>query len=507
MNMEYTTASTLINLIDRFKDNQNIIEVISDKAGSISYSKLHEKVFERANQYSLKGLRKGEIVITSIETSIDSIISFLACIVTGLIPASIKPINNDEDISIIEGIVKKYSIKYSANQIHSKIKTIAINLETSDTHNEHIKLPKISSKDIAFIQFSSGSTSNPKPVIISHCALLTNIASIVSIDKRGPHSQGFNLLPLCHDMGLVGGLLSNFFYGNALLLVSIEAFLRNPMKCLYEAHKRKSCVTAMPNFILQYLTKYLAIKASKGNSNPIFEHFTSVYCGAEPIRRKTIKEFIDLAEIFSFKSNSLIFCYGMAETVLITTHHRFVNMKSSFSQDDNAYACVGRPINSISLEIINKDINGIGEIRVSGKSLFSGYDLSMNEPGYNHFKTGDVGYINSNNLYITGRKKDIIISNGRNIHSCDIENYLSEHIDHDEVIVIPNNTNYDVVIASKKNTSNNISTEEINKLLIKKFEIKADNIFFLPRSSIRKTSSGKPIKHKIIETIKQLEYR
>jgi acyl-CoA synthetase (AMP-forming)/AMP-acid ligase II len=440
------------------------------------------------------------------ETSIDSIISFLACIVLGLIPASIKPINNDEDISIIDSIIKKYAIKYSTNYIDSNIRTTAINLEISDACNKYTKLPEISSSDIAFIQFSSGSTSDPKPVIISHGALLNNITSIVKIDKRSIDSQGFNLLPLCHDMGLVGGLLSNFFYGNSLLLVSIEIFLRNPMKYLYEAHKRKSCVTAMPNFVLQYLTKYLRIKISKGNTSPIFEYFTSVYCGAEPIRRKTIKDFIDLSEKFSFNPSGLIFCYGMAETVLITTHHRFVDIESSFSSGDNSYACVGKPIDGISLEIINKDLHGVGEICVSGKSLFSGYNLPIKKSEYDFFETGDIGYIISNSLYITGRKKDIIISNGKNIHSCDIENYLSDNIDHDEIIVIPNHTNYDIVITSKKNESNNISAEEISKLLIKRFEIKADNIYFLPRSSIIKTSSGKPIKYKIIEAINNIEY-
>jgi acyl-CoA synthetase (AMP-forming)/AMP-acid ligase II len=437
------------------------------------------------------------------QTTIEKVIAFLSLVMVGAIPLSIKPAQNKDSsyLAYVNKIIAKYKVKYSIeNFLKKDIFVLPVNCELDtncEDDHQFTQLENNGSK-IVFVQFSSGSTSNPKPIFISNSALMHNFYSIVTFDGRQKNTIKMNVLPLCHDMGLVGGFISNLYTGNHLTIIETGCFLRKPIKYLKYAYDLGVTITAWPDFILKYLTQYIEIYNKSKDNPPIFSKYQSIYCGAEPIRYSTIRRFLSMSQKLGLNSESLIFCYGMAETTLIASAHRFSGLETSFDKlSSHHVACVGEVIDGVQIKINDDDHSG--EIMLTGESMFSGYELNNAGPLKEWFATGDIGYIKDNKLYINGRTKDIIIVNGENFHSTDIENYLLDTLKIKQTIVVPSNNSYDVVIVPYKN---NLKKIEIEQGLSKTFGLSPNNVYFVKSNDILRTTSGKPIKSKTITHIK-----
>jgi acyl-CoA synthetase (AMP-forming)/AMP-acid ligase II len=303
--------------------------------------------------------------------------------------------------------------------------------------------------EVAYIQYTSGSTSVPRGVKVTGSALIHNLHCIVDALALGPEDVCVTWLPHFHDMGLVGTLLAPLFVGAPAVILSPFDFIRAPMKWLQAFTDFRGTFTASPNF-------GYALCASRAGAMERTEldltSWRAAANGSEPVRADTVRRFIDAFAPAGFAPSAMAPCYGLAEATLVVSMSRPLKRVSLVSFDrmalsrgiahesdgDAAITLVGcgPPVVGTDIAIVDPVTrtrrlpNAVGEIWVRSESVASGYhnhDGSDcfraridNEEGL-FLRTGDLGFIFDDELFVTGRMRDIVLVRGRNIHSEDIE--------------------------------------------------------------------------------------
>ena len=325
--------------------------------------------------------------------------------------------------------------------------------------------PKLGRDDIAFLQYTSGSTSDPKGVMVSHGNLLQNLESIrrgfhIEVDEQGgAESRSVFWLPAYHDMGLIGGILTPLFVGGFSYLMSPRLFLQRPLRWLSAIDRERATISGAPNFAFDLCVDKITDEQRESLDLTTWK---TAFCGAEPIRAETLERFAEAFDVSGFARTSFYPCYGLAESTLLVAggdgpaqpHYRGVMREALTSNqvefaDESANGSAqrlvgcGGPAFGQEIEIVDLvshdpcDAGKIGEIWVKGPSNAKGY---WNRPEdtqrtFNAFlsggegpflRTGDLGFRDGDHLYITGRLKDMIIVRGRNHYPQDIEYAVSQ---------------------------------------------------------------------------------
>ena len=482
----------------------------------VSYAELGRLIFGNAEHFLNLGIRYRDFILISLNTDIEHIVTFFSLIAIGAIPVSIKPNRSDSNshTKYIENLSKNFNIKYGYHTLTSPNNINSIKWCSSAISNKNSIVTEVIPDDLVFIQFSSGSTSFPKAIPITHTNLITNLFSILSVDKRTVDSVMFNFLPLNHDMGLVGGLLSNLIYQNSILLTKPTEFLRRPVESLTVAYRYHVDIIPMPDFAIRYLSKYLSFVKNKQIPHNLMTQINTIYCGSEPIKLKTITLFLQFSDLLDLSPKSLFFCYGLAEAVLLVTGRRFDTIQNSFNSSlpNGTTARVGTPIGDMKINIayddiaptvINKNLNGsIGLIQLQGSSLFKGYwgEATLSETDW--FNTGDLGFLHNDNLYVCGRNKDIVIVNGENIFAVDIENYLENLPKIMNSLVMVEEDNIHILLVPFG--SKYLDAKKISSLIFQHFGISPKSVIQGKRNDIQRTTSGKAMRQ---ETLKTLQHK
>jgi acyl-CoA synthetase (AMP-forming)/AMP-acid ligase II/acyl carrier protein len=332
--------------------------------------------------------------------------------------------------------------------------------ELTDELAEHFEAPVVSESDLAFLQYTSGSTSDPKGVMVSHANLLNNLEcirqsfGIGEMDDDHDSATGVFWLPAYHDMGLIGGVLTPLYMGGRSVLMSPTSFLQRPMRWLQAISDYRATISGAPNFAYDYAARRVK---PEDWANLDLSMWRLAFCGAEPIRAETFQLFADALRPCGFQSKSLYPCYGLAESTLLAAGPDFHNEptvltvnRQALSNHRAVVACgepeemtqklvgCGHAMPGHTLLLVdpatNKicDADEVGEILIQGPSVAGGYwnraDENENEfrasvPGYEgrFLRTGDLGFQHDGELYVTGRVKDVIIIRGRNHYPQDIE--------------------------------------------------------------------------------------
>ncbi|MDT5317992.1 MAG: hypothetical protein QOD88_514 [Mycobacterium sp.] len=288
---------------------------------------------------------------------------------------------------------------------------------------------------VALIQFSSGTTQDPKPVALTHANLLSNLASIeryLTADGA-PHPVGVTWLPLYHDMGLIGNLLSSFYMQCRMVLLPPELFVAEPGSWLRAISRHRGTVTAAPNFAFSLCLKRIRDEELDGVD---LSSWTVSLNGAEAVSAAVQRRFIERFTRWGLRTSALTPCYGMAEASLGVTFKARGTLFRTLGVDADKLAregvvapgskelvSVGPPLAGVEVEIrdsagISLPPGQVGRIFVRGPSVMAGYfgrtDLTDQAIHNGWLDSGDLGFTHDGELFVCGRHKDIIVVRGAN---------------------------------------------------------------------------------------------
>lgn len=387
---------------------------------------------------------------------------------------------------------------------------------------------------LAFIQYTSGSSGNPKGVMVSHGNILHNEAVIQEAFGHSPRSLGVGWLPLFHDMGLIGNILQPLFVGFPIVLFSPVAFIQKPLMWLQLISQYRATTSGGPNFAYEHCVNRITDQQKAALDLSSWE---VAFNGAEPIRAETLDRFADAFACCGFRKEAFYPCYGMAETtLLISGGQRQTLPRTAGLNDDgtrhaagetsSAQAKVGCGFARFDQQILIVDPQAlvprpdgeVGEIWTSGPSVAQGYwnrpeesqrifKAQLADGGKGSFlRTGDLGFMRDGELYITGRRKDLIIIRGRNYYPADIEQTVeashpalkavsgaafSVEVEGEERLVIAQ----EVERSALRNLNAEEVTQAIRRTVSAQHELTVHAVLLLKTSSIPKTSSGKIQRH------------
>jgi 8-amino-7-oxononanoate synthase/acyl carrier protein len=415
--------------------------------------------------YLQKHNAQGQRVLLVYPPVLDFVIGFFGCLYAGATAVPAFPPRRNRKGQRIHGIAHDCQVQLALTtenvrqQIESddnwveweSISIIASNALPADFSSQW-KQPSISPEDLAVLQYTSGSTGSPKGVMLSHANLVRNVELILVAFHATQSSIGVSWLPAYHDMGLVGGILAPIFMGRPAVLMSPMSFLQNPIRWLKTIAHYKGTTCGGPNFAYQLCVDKISRKESAGLD---LSSWKTAFNGAEPVRASTLTQFSERFAENRFNPAAFLPCYGMAETTLIVTggpqpdppvFQKFDAKQLDMGKvvpsdsDSNSRELVGSGAILPGEELVIVDAatsralpaDEIGEIWVRSPSVGQGYWQREEETqatfgalladGSGPFlRTGDLGFIYDNQLFVAGRLKDMIIVRGVNRYPQDIE--------------------------------------------------------------------------------------
>nr|AYM54128.1 amino acid adenylation domain protein [Chondromyces catenulatus] len=312
-------------------------------------------------------------------------------------------------------------------------------------------------ESIAMLQYTSGSTSAPRAVALSHANLWHNAAATAEAFGLGPESRSVFWVPPYHDMGLIGGIVQTAYGGYPALLMSPLTFLQRPLRWLLAVTRFRATVSGGPNFAFD-----LCVRKSTPAERELLDVSTwrVAFCGAEPVRAETIERFVETFAPCGFRREAFVPCYGLAEsTLMVSTSSQVEGPVTRVARTDalergrvevvapaeassartNVLVSVGAPTRGLDVAIVDPLARTrcapgqVGEVWVAGGSVAQGYwndeaqtaatfgAALVGEGEARYLRTGDLAVIVDGRLFITGRAKDLIIVDGRNVYPQDIE--------------------------------------------------------------------------------------
>jgi natural product biosynthesis luciferase-like monooxygenase protein len=414
------------------------------------------------------------------------------------------------------GILSDVLAKFSDNARIKSLNWIATD-EINSSFSSEWNAEPVNCEETAFLQYTSGSTGMPKGVIVSHKNLIHNSEIIKRAFGHDEKTVGVGWLPLYHDMGLIGYVFQPVYYGGHCVLMSPVSFLQKPIRWLQAISDFKATTSGGPNFAYDLCIKNITAEQI---NNLDLASWDVAFNGAEPIRIETVETFSKTFAPAGFHKQAFYPCYGLAEaTLLVTGGIKGADFAITTKNGNKIPGCGHTWLNqkvviADPLTLNRCAENEEGEIWVRGDSVAMGY---WNKPKENNtvfkayladtgegpfLRTGDLGYLNKEQLYITARLKDLIIIRGKNYYPHDIELVVEQshatlrtgngaafslYIDGEERLVIA----YEVERSFVKNQNVEEVSDCVREAVSQHFELQAYAVLLLRTASIPKTSSGK----------------
>ena len=456
-------------------DQPGFIHLQNDSSNQVAmtYARLEQRACAIAAHLQNIGLA-GQRVALVYPPGLDFITAFFGCLYAGCVAVPTYPphrhrmIDRFCAIAADAGVGIALSTSFAVAQIQSLIERksghaaapFPIQWVATDDIPDGLSgrwsEPVITPESLAMLQYTSGSTSHPKGVMLSHGNLIDNAGAIHDAFGAQRQDSAVFWLPTYHDMGLVGGVLVPVFAGGTNILISPVDFLQKPIRWLEAISKYRATISGGPNFAYD-----LCVRAITDQQRAALDLscWSLAFIGAEPIEPATLERFAAAFAPCGFNPSAFYPCYGLAEATLMVTGARrgsgatveafdsaALTQHNVVPVPDNAdtrtarrlVAC-GGPVGTTRVVIVNPDTQtevepgGVGEIWVSGPSVGQGYwhsadltDRSFNarlsDTGDGPFlRTDDLGFVNDGQLYVTGRRDDVMIIRGLNRYPHDIE--------------------------------------------------------------------------------------
>ncbi|WP_342563157.1 non-ribosomal peptide synthetase [Paenibacillus sp. FSL R7-0345] len=554
-----------VTLIDLLKesakwDHRGVTFIKSGKNEElVSYREVYTQALGILGYLQSVGIKPQEELVFQITDKNNELFIYLfwACILGGIIPVPVsvgscdehrnklfriwKVLNNPYLIveqDILSGL-EKYSEQEALTADYQEIYSRTIT--TSDIISTGLSGALVHAEpgNIGFIQFSSGSTGDPKGVMLTHEGLLTNINDINERLEVTAQDSSISWMPLTHDMGIIFCHMACLAAGINQYIMPTSLFIQRPTLWIDKASEHKITMLYSPNFGYKYLLTYFK-KAVTNTWN--LSRVRLIVNGAEPISVSLIKEFLDTLGPFGLQNDVMLPGYGLAEACVAVSIHKsneamrvvHINRDSLVlggvvnevdeSNETVAFVEVGVPITNCQTGIFDDQGKPLGEGRfghicIYGKNVTKGY-YNNDEASRKLFlsnewlNTGDIGFIRNGRLVITGRSKDIIFVNGQNYYPHDLER-LAEELEEIELgrIVVcgaQNNEqeNDDIIIfvLFKKQLNDFVPLcVKLKKTISEQTGLAIKDV--LPIARIPKTTSGKVQRYQLAENYKNGEYK
>ncbi|WP_417446646.1 fatty acyl-AMP ligase [Kangiella sp.] len=419
----------------------------------------------------------GERIVLMYPPGIDYTVAYFAVIFAGAIAVPVYEPRQSNHFNRIERILadcqpkilltKEKVIKATSDEILEKLSQFGASWLTTDsedcfTGDEVWKPVSLSKDSVVFLQYTSGSTGNPKGVMVTNGNLLHNSEMIRQVTGQDQSSCMVTWLPPYHDMGLIGGLIQPMYTGYQCVILSPISVIQRPIKWLNAIRDYKGTISGGPNFIYEACVKRVR---EKQLIDCDLSSWQVAFNGAEPINADTVNAFSARFEQYGFRHSSHLPCYGMAETTLMVSsachvsspiisyfdkEHLQADLGKRSNQLDAAVSLVssGKVVPDLEIKVVDpenaiENADGqVGEIWVKGDSIALGYwqkapvtgedfvGILDGDTEHRYLRTGDLGFIDNQEVFITGRIKDLIIIRGKNHYPQDIEATITDASEH-----------------------------------------------------------------------------
>lgn len=528
---------------------------------TLTYLQLHQQAVQIAS-YLQSFLSPGDrvLVVYPYSAGLEFIAAFFGCLYAGAIAVTDNPPVSPQAIVKLQtrlessqcrailstkALIEQLKIQFSVEKEEETRRGTSLRwVATDDLLAQNLAIdwqePPINGDTVAFLQYTSGSTGTPKGVIVTHGNVLHNSAIIYKAFGHHNNSKGLIWLPLFHDMGLIGGVVQPLYGSFPVTLMSPVALVQKPFRWLEAISEYQATTSGGPNFAYDLVCRTATPEKLEQLD---LSSWDVAFSGAEPVRWDTLKRFAEIFGPCGFKPEAFYPCYGMAETTLfisgghkhqtpnilwvdpVALEHNQVIQTQETSLANNPQSRKTRSLVSCGFpwlgdevmivdpqELTPRDADQVGEILVSGKGVGLGYwdkpeDTETTFRVYvegrgPYLRTGDLGFLQDGELYITGRIKDMMILWGRNRYPQEIEATLDTchpaiRAGHSAAFSVETELGEQLIIAAEieRRYLRNLNVEEvvnaIRQAIAEQNTVDVFAIVLLKTTTIPKTTSGK----------------
>ena len=537
-------ASTLIDALDWHvgaTPERTHIRIL-DESGSpedVTYEALHREASAVATGLLARDVAPGDTVAIMLPTSREYFTTFAGVVLAGAVPVPIYPPARKSQLADHlrrhTGILgnARAGLLVTVPEALPLGRLLRANVETL----RHVvvpeslvdatggALPRTRSADLAMVQYTSGSTGQPKGVALTHANLLANIRAMGQASAVSSEDTFVSWLPLYHDMGLIGAWLSSLYFAVPLVVMAPQMFLTRPSRWLRAIHANRGTISAGPNFAYELCLNKIPDAELDGLD---LSSWRLAFNGAEPVSPATIERFTERFAPYGLRRDAITPVYGLAESAvglafpplgrgpLIDRIDRDTFVRSGRAdpagpdgRDALRVVACGRPLPGHEIRIVDGTGHELGDrregrIEFRGPSATAGYfhnaDATRSLIHDDWLDSGDLGYVADADLYVTGRVKDVIIRAGRNLHPTELEeavgNLTGVRKGCVAVFACPDPTGPErlVVMAETRETDDAASAalrSEIVSTTVDLLGVAPDEVVLAPPRTVPKTSSGK----------------
>ena len=473
---------TLIDLLADVRSRDRHIRFIDgeDDESVVSFAELWDRALGLLGSLQSRGMQKGDELVIFSKSNESFVVAYWAAILGGIVPVPVAVGISDEHKHKLFRILRQLekATLFTENDLLDRLLAFARDNQLDDVAaileqrtslisdvvpGENGEIFAASPDDIAFIQYSSGSTSDPKGVCLTHRNLCTNIRAIVEGTEWNEDDVSLSWMPLTHDMGLIGYHLSVLAAGMNHAVMDTNAFVRRPLLWMIKANELRATQLCSPNFGYKH---FLKLFERKGLPDADLSCVKLILNGAEPISYSLCEEFLEALAPYGLRRTAMFPVYGLAEATVgvsmpevgseysrIVVHRHSLRVGAPYEpadlddEDAVSFVKVGTAMRDVRIRIADDDDQVLDDGRVGNIQLAGG---SVTERIYGDaqatkslftadgwLRTGDVGVFVDGQLVITGRSKDIIIINGQNYYPHDLEDIVAdvEGLDLGKVVV------------------------------------------------------------------------